>query len=140
VSSVTASRKFPWSAFRGPLSLIAAYVIGFNVVHHVGKSQWWFPFLVAAGALITMLFEDIYDEDLPGRWFGPMDMSNITCMFLGLGIPAVAFVCGIFRGGWHWWAASLIVLVVNAIIYFGFRQRGLSGLVVVVCLLGLAAL
>jgi len=138
VSSIAASRKFPWQVVRGPLSLIAAYVISYNIAHGVDKSQWWFPFILVAIATLTTVFEGIYDGALPGDGLGPKDMSNFTCMLVSLGIPAVAVVSGTFHNGWYWWAGSLAVLLVNLMLYFGFRQRGLSCLVVAVCLLGLS--
>ena len=138
MSSVTASHRFPWQVFRGPASLVAAYVVGYNVVHDVANNQWWFPFAFAALAVLTVFFEGVYDEPLPGGALGPRDMSNITCMLLALGIPAVAVIGGAFHSGWYWWVGALAVFLVNTILYFGFRQRGLSGLVVVVCLFALA--
>jgi hypothetical protein len=138
VSSIAASHKFPWQVLRGPASLIAAYVIGFNIVHGVDKNQWWFPFALVAIAALTTIFEGIYDEPLPGSGIGPMDMSNFTCMLASLGIPVVAFVSGIFHGDWYWWAGSLAVFLANMMLYFGFRQRGDSCLLIAVCLLGLS--
>lgn len=139
MSYTAASRVFPWQVVRGPAALVACYVVAYNVLHHVDKYQWWFPFGAALLALLTTAFEGIYDEPLPGGFFGPRDMSNVTCMLLSLAIPATAFVCGVIKGDGLWWVGGLAVLALNGLLYFGFRQRGFSGTVVCVCLLGLAA-
>lgn len=138
MSSVVASRKFPWQVVRGPFSLIAAYVVGYNIANGVDKNQWWFPLALAAVALLTVMLEGVYDEPLPGDGLGPLDMSNVTCMLLGLAVPIAAVLGGAFHDDWYWWAGALAVFLMNMVIYFGFRQRGLSGTVVVVCLLALA--
>jgi len=137
VSSTAASRTFPWQVIRGPAALFACYVAGFNVLHHVDHYQWWGTFGPALLALLTTAFEGIYDEPLPGKLFGPRNMSNFTCMLLSLAIPATVFVCGIIKGNGLWWVGGLAVLGLNGLLYFGFRQRGLTGTVVVACLLGL---
>lgn len=137
VTSRKPARQVLAEAARGIGSVLAAFTIQYNIIHHTNKSQWWFPLgCVAVATLLTMI-EGRYDVPIKFR-DEFRTVSNFTSLMIIFGVPIVAFIAGVLAGGWHWCAGALVVLAANILFYFGFGQRGLPMTTIVVCLLVVA--